>query len=439
MTMRPLLAIIIKDLKLHVGNRRALILTLLVPIAIASFFGSIFGGQSGKSKASGVPVQVVDLDQSAISREIVTNLAQDASLKVAQVEEGAAREAIRQGKVAVAVIIPKNFGEDSTRGFFGGASKPELTVLHDPSRNIEASMVQGILMQYIMQSVSKNVFSAESGRKFAHDALTNLDGRSGIAPEDARVLRSLLTNVDDWLGRVNTNATLKSGAATNGFSMPFKMSNEETAEPSKPRSSSDGYNGYAHSFGGMSMQFVLMAAIEWGLSILLDRQRGLWRRLRSAPISRGTLLAGRAASSSIIALGTLAVCWAFSMVVFHVHVSGSWLGFVTCNVALSIFAASLGLFIAALGKTPEATRGIAIFVILILVMLGGAWVPAFIFPEWLQKITLIIPTRWAMDAFDGMTWRGVGFSAVIAPVGVLLGYSAVCAFLAHRCFRWEAD
>jgi ABC-2 type transport system permease protein len=72
-------------------------------------------------------------------------------------------------------------------------------------------------------------------------------------------------------------------------------------------------------------------------------------------------------------------------------------------------------------------------------MLGGAWVPAFIFPEWLQKITMLIPTRWAMDGFDAMTWRGLGFSAVVAPVAILLGYAAACAVLAHRCFRWEAD
>jgi hypothetical protein len=33
-----------------------------------------------------------------------------------------------------------------------------------------------------------------------------------------------------------------------------------------------------------------------------------------------------------------------------------------------------------LGKTPEATRGLAIFATLIMVMFGGAWVPEFLFP-----------------------------------------------------------
>ena len=437
--MRPFLAIIIKDLRLHLSNRRALILTLAVPIVIASFFGSIFGGQSGKTKASGMPIQVADLDQSDISKEIVTNLSKDSLLRVSLVDETAARDAVKHGEVSVAVIFPKNFGADSTRSFFRAVDKPNLTILHDPSRSFEAGMVQGVLMQHIMQTVSKNIFSAQSGRKFAHDALTDIDNNSGLSTDDARVLRNLLTNVDEWLSRVNTNDALgTNGASSAGFGSPFNVVDEESA-PKPEDNAPNHYNGYAHSFGGMSMQFILMASIEWGLAILVERQHGLWRRVRSAPLARSTLLAGRAASSSIIACCTLAICWAFSIVVFHVHVSGSWAGFALCNIALSIFSASLGLLIAAMGRTPEATRGLAIFVILILVMLGGAWIPSFIFPEWLQNITKLIPTRWAMDGFDALTWRGLGFSAAVAPAAVMLGYAALCAFLAHRVFRWEAE
>jgi len=187
--MRPFLALVLKDLKLHLSNRRALILTLAVPIAIASFFGSIFGGGSGKTKPSGIAIQVANLDHSDISNEIVTNLMRDATLRVTLVAEPEARDAIRNGKVAVAVIFPKNFGPDATRAFFRPGAKPGLTILHDPSRNIEAGMVQGILMQHIMQSVSKNVFSGQGGRQSARDALKDIDRMSGLSADDSRVLQ----------------------------------------------------------------------------------------------------------------------------------------------------------------------------------------------------------------------------------------------------------
>ena len=100
--------------------------------------------------------------------------------------------------------------------------------------------------------------------------------------------------------------------------------------------------------------------------------------------------------------------------------------------------AAFGLFIAAIGRTPEATRGLAIFATLVMVMLGGAWIPSFIFPPWLQRASLAIPTRWAVDGFDAMTWRGLGFEAAAGPIVVLLGFALVFAVIATWRFDWSA-
>ena len=70
-------------------------------------------------------------------------------------------------------------------------------------------------------------------------------------------------------------------------------------------------------------------------------------------------------------------------------------------------------------------------------MLGGAWVPAFVFPQWLQQFTTIVPVRWAVDGFDAMTWRGIGLSGALAPIAVLLGFTAAFMAIAAARFRWE--
>ena len=100
-------------------------------------------------------------------------------------------------------------------------------------------------------------------------------------------------------------------------------------------------------------------------------------------------------------------------------------------------AATFGLLIAALGSTPGGTRGVAILAVLLMVMLGGAWVPTFIFPAWLQQVTLVIPARWAVDGLDAMTWRGLGSSAAVLPTVVLLGFALLFGSLALARFRWE--
>jgi ABC-2 type transport system permease protein len=114
-------------------------------------------------------------------------------------------------------------------------------------------------------------------------------------------------------------------------------------------------------------------------------------------------------------------------------------GFLGVCLAFSLMTAAFGLLIATMGKTPEATRGLAILATLLLVMLGGAWVPTFVFPKWMQTLTVAIPTRWAMDGLDAMTWRGLGFSAAALPIALLLGCALACGTLAVMRFRWEAD
>ena len=100
-------------------------------------------------------------------------------------------------------------------------------------------------------------------------------------------------------------------------------------------------------------------------------------------------------------------------------------------------ASTFGLLIASLGGTPGGTRGIAILSVLLMVMLGGAWVPSFIFPAWLQRLTVVIPARWAVDGFDAMTWRGMGLSAAVAPTVVMLGFALLFGAAAVLRFRWE--
>jgi hypothetical protein len=50
--------------------------------------------------------------------------------------------------------------------------------------------------------------------------------------------------------------------------------------------------------------------------------------------------------------------------------------------------AAFALPIATMGKAAEVTRGIAILATLSMAMLGGAWAPTFIFPKWLQALTV---------------------------------------------------
>src|SRR6202140_5789379 len=169
--MIPFLALGRKDLQLFFNDRKAVIVGLLVPIVLASFFGYMFGGQSGKAETSKVLVLGIDQDGSEISRGLITQLGSDKNLDVKPSTLDAAREAVRKGKATAAIVIPKDFGTDAGQALFTGATKPELGVLYDPSHNVELGMVKGILSGAVMQAVSKEMFTGIGGREMGNESL----------------------------------------------------------------------------------------------------------------------------------------------------------------------------------------------------------------------------------------------------------------------------
>ena len=419
--MTALIALVRKDLVLYFADRRALIMSIVAPIVIAAFFGSLFGNSD--SKPAHIEVAVTDLDQSEVSKQIVAALRADGTLTVVDATEAKATELVKAGKVPAAVVLPAGFGAQAGRALFGTAPKPEVVLRYDPSQSMALQVVRGLLAQHVMQNITRSTFSGASP---VFDDLRERALHDPSVPEDRK---RDLSAMFDSIAKVQGPAA---SGSDGGFTIPYATREEEAgARPEKK------YNSYSHSFVGMGVQFVLLMGVDIGIALLGMRRLGLWKRLRAAPLSRATLLASRIVSCALIALFSMAAVFAVGIAAFGVRIDGSLFGFVGVLIAFALMTAAFGLLIAAIGKTPEATRGLAILATLLLVMLGGAWVPSFIFPAWLQKISLFVPTRWAVDGLDAMTWRGLPLTAAVTPIAVLLGFAAAFALLAVWRFEWE--
>jgi ABC-2 type transport system permease protein len=364
-------ALVRKDLVLHFSNRRALIIGVLAPIVMASFFGFLFDPKS--ARPSRLEVVVSDEDPSTLSRQLVQALQDDPALKVTLSPAPAAREAVRAGRARAALVLPGGLAESLPAAALGIGPRPTLELLHDPSQPMALPVIQGALAQALSRQ-----------------------------------------------------------APGGGRGLPFELNVQAAAA-----SGGQPYNSYAHAFAGMGVQFILFAGIDFGIGVLLARRLGLWRRLRVAPIGRGMLLGSRMASGALIAFILMLVIFAAAMAIFGVRIQGSVLGFVAVTAGFALMTSTFGMLIAAFGRTPEATRGLAVFATLVMVMLGGAWVPSFLFPGWMQTLSLALPTRWAVDGFDAMTWRGQDLAAALPPTAALLGFALLFGLLAVWRFDWE--
>ena len=371
-------ALVRKDIALFLRDRRALVISVLTPILVAAFFGSLFAPVSGGNSIARMKVGVADLDQSALTKAVLESLTQDASLDVQVLPEDQAKELVRSGKLRAAIVFPNGFEPAATGALLGIGQMPDVKLLYDPSQSMIRPMVAGLLSQHVMQRLSRPNFI--------------------------------------------------------GNSKPIPFNVDSIAVTAGPR-----YNSYSHSFAGMSIQFILLMGIDAGIALLLMRQEGMWRRLRAAPLSRGLLLGSRVTGTTLIAMGILAVVYLVARLIFNVRIEGSVLGFALVAAAFALLAATTGLMIASIGGSVGATRAVATLLVLILVMLGGAWVPSFLFPEWLQQVTVFVPTRWAVDGLDNTTWRGLPLEYGLKPAAILVGWSALFAAIAVWRFNWEDD
>ncbi|HEY6219609.1 MAG TPA: ABC transporter permease, partial [Gemmatimonadaceae bacterium] len=325
--MRPIVAMIRKDLLLFFGDTRSVIVSFVVPIAIASFFGSLFKG-SADNGPSRTRIAVIDHDSSVISKAIVKSASEDKTLALVDVTEDSARSMVRRGKLPVAVIVPSGFGRAAGDALFGVGAKPELEVLYDPSRSMELAMVQGVMTAHVMQAVTKEMFGGSQGRSFVEQALPRVDSINGVEDAQRAALRRMLEGVQSYYA---TDSVGDAPIVRNGITMPYEVKSEPVTSGDDVK-----YNSYAHSFAGMGLQFLLFAMTNIGIDMLLERKQGLWKRFRAAPISRFSLLAGMAIAASLIALMSLWVSFGFAMIVFHVRIEGSVAGFIAVSIATAL-------------------------------------------------------------------------------------------------------
>jgi ABC-2 type transport system permease protein len=377
--VKLILELVRKDWMIFIADKKSMILTFLVPIGIACFLGSLLGQSSPGGSGNSVDVLVVDQDGSAITKEMIAVLRRSSALKVKETSLANAKSEIAASKVPAAIVFGPHFGQQAVAAFTGGA-KPPLTILSDPGRGIEVEIVRGVTIQSVTGAAAKFAFGTSDSEK----------------------------------------------------AIPFTI--DQQAQASREAVS---WSASAHAFAGMGVQALFFGAMEFAMTMMRDRDSGIWSRMRASPVSPWILLAGRLLGSALLSLVTYFVVFASGELIFGYRIHGSYLGFLLVASGLSVFVAATGLFIAALGKTEAQSRRLSILIILVMLMLGGAWVPIFLLPKWIQTISFLTPVRWAVDGIDAMTWKGEGLTSALLPFGVLMFFGVALAVYAGARFRWE--
>ncbi|MEQ1933615.1 MAG: ABC transporter permease, partial [Fimbriimonadaceae bacterium] len=311
-----IIAIARKDVQIFTADRKAMIVSFIVPIAIASFFCLIMGGAgSGSAPATKLKTLVVMEDKSEVSKLILADLKKSDSIEVVPSTRKEATDKVTKGEASVAVIFPAKFGDDAASALFAG-TKPKLEILYDPTKSTEKQIVNGALMQTMMSRISQAGMTGTN-------ATASLEAAKAFDKDPER--RAAWQSMINSLEKINSPTDQPGAADMKGFQQPFEI--KEKSLSASTDKDAEQKSTRAHIFAGMAVQGILFFGIDAAMSILRERRTGIWARLRAAPVNMNSLLLGRLLGSWLIALLIMLGVFAFGFLVMGVRVQGSWFGF----------------------------------------------------------------------------------------------------------------
>jgi ABC-2 type transport system permease protein len=177
-------------------------------------------------------------------------------------------------------------------------------------------------------------------------------------------------------------------------------------------------------FPGIISMTVLFTSIFSAISIVWDREFGLLKEVLIAPVSRWSIVIGKALGGSTVAViqGSIMLLLApligakLSLLIFLKSVLVMYL------IALSM--TGLGIMIVARMKEMEGSQMIINFVIMPIFFLSGALFPLDGLPEWLTLLTRIDPLTYGVDLMRRIM-LGVNTFNPLADIVVIFSFMLI--------------
>jgi ABC-2 type transport system permease protein len=125
------------------------------------------------------------------------------------------------------------------------------------------------------------------------------------------------------------------------------------------------------------------------------------------------------------------------VLLFRVKLAGSFAEILATAVLGGAVFLAMGFAIAGYAKNEDQAAPLAQLVSLPMSFLSGVWFPRDSLPDWLKRITEVLPLTYMADALRDESTQGVHLWDVPQQIAALLVWFVVAFVLAVRLFRFE--
>jgi ABC-2 type transport system permease protein len=332
-----------------------------------------------------VPVAVVDLDRSPLSRRLVRMAEADELVSVTRraADPAAAEALVRAGEVGGVLLIPEGFERDVRRG-------GRATVV----AYLDASYF--LVYRQLLTGVSEAVGTLSAGVEIAR-----LEAQ-GMSPAHARAERD-----------------------------PLRLVMRPLFNPTE---------GYATYVVPAVLVVILQQTLLIGIGLLGGTRRETGRPPTDGGV--GPLAGVLGQATFFVGLYALHAAFYFTVVFrsFHFAQRGGWITLAVFTLPFLLSVTLLGLAAGGLFTRRETALQALLFTSLPAVFVAGfAW-PAEAIPAWLRAAALLLPSTTAMAGVLRVTQMGASLAEVRAEWMTLWGLSALYLVLAWFVYRrrWRA-
>ena len=421
--MKKIFNIAWKDLLITLGDPAALILTIATPFALTLVMIFAFGNVND-SGISGIPVAIVNLDESDFGQNLVEVFkSEDLADLVAPTEiddPTAAKAAVDNDEFAAAVIIPDNLGEgmstsDPDQSFsqsdlsdWGNTGEQAVIEIYgNPTRPTSVNVVRTIVDEFINRaSAMISGIQVSVGQMLQSGRLSTADPKSAFI------------DVGEFAAQNQVRYIALQGSMAEG---------SVDAE----------FDWFGYIAPSMALLFLMFTITNGGRSILTEREEGTLPRMLTTPSNAPQVLGGKVFGIYINGVSQLAVLFLASMLMLHIN----WgpINVVVPTILFVVAAATgWGMLIAAFAQTPAQASIMGTAITLVFAIGSGSFFPRQFLPEWLQKISLISPNAWGIEAFNSIRLGATVSELLPLWSGMLMMFAilfVISTFIFRRQYR----
>ena len=166
--------------------------------------------------------------------------------------------------------------------------------------------------------------------------------------------------------------------------------------------------------GIITLGIIAAAFVNLVISVTAQRESGTLKRRRATPVPAASIIAGRALTSVVVALGITALLLALGWLIYRASVPGRTAPALAVTVIVgAVSFCCMGFALASVIRDQDAAQPITQAVMLPLYFISGVFIAVSVLPHWLVDIADVFPVRHLaaalLTAYNPYT-TGAGFA-----------------------------